>query len=547
MEFSFRQYLILVSILFSAGATFITENKTTWNSAIEDCKMETPTIMFQGETNDFSVKCNLAGKDDVDNVWVGYFLAASAFHYIGCMEAKHMTVKAEFKHNTPGLCYSACMTKGLIGISNKKCYCLSNAELSDIYNQECTKGCEDHDDIACGGDGYISLYRIESAAQSYMGDGECLLYEMDDDKNDQLEWSNCKDHLRVICASKNGTFIAKDETGKEQSAKWRDAMNFCLNNLGHPTSIAQIENQKVLSSSSSWVGVIRSDVIYSINDVVTTKTKKQFGYLHKTKIDDIVLKFEDSGTAEKKILCETERKPTTSGPTSGNTTESASDIGVPVGISIAIFLIVVIAVIAVLLLKRRAMLPVVCCRMFMSDKTQKDQGLVNNIAYDIPVNSPYDQIDEDALQQNNDTALTSSEDNRDDAHTYFVLEKDAKNSTTENVITGSKADKNENNVYNTLISNTAPGDNLDDTYDTAEKAAKRLKDQHDKEVAVEKGSTIGDINEDAYNHINDARMKKGKTDHVYGVPSDIGNDYGYAKNVHEQDHNVEDAYNHKNQ
>jgi hypothetical protein len=38
---------------------------------------------------------------------------------------------------------------------------------------------------------------------------------------------------------------------------------------------------------------------------VTTKTKKQFGYLYKTKNDDIVLKFGDSGTAEKKILCET--------------------------------------------------------------------------------------------------------------------------------------------------------------------------------------------------------------------------------------------------
>ncbi|XP_060586446.1 uncharacterized protein LOC132742137 isoform X2 [Ruditapes philippinarum] len=175
--------------------------------------METPTIMFQGETNDFPVKYNLAGKDDVDNVWVGYFLAATAFHYIGCMEAKNMNFKAEFKHNTPGLCYTACMKKGLIGISNKKCYCLGNAELSDIYTRECTKGCEGHNDIACGGGGYMSLYSIESAAQPYIGDGECLLYDMDDDINDQWKWSNCRDNLRVLCASKNGNVISNDENG----------------------------------------------------------------------------------------------------------------------------------------------------------------------------------------------------------------------------------------------------------------------------------------------------------------------------------------------
>ncbi|XP_060586442.1 uncharacterized protein LOC132742136 isoform X2 [Ruditapes philippinarum] len=539
MAYRIGVYFILLWILIPAGATFVTEYKTTWNKAINNCTIEMPKIKFQGRDEELPVDYPLLDND----VWVGYYLAAAYFHYIGCLSVEGMSVTAKFDHNTPGLCYSACLKKGFIGISEKECYCLNDTDQLDVCKKNCNKGCKDHDDIACGAGDYMSLYSIDSAATLYSGDGECLLYHTKNEGPD-FTWSDCTDPQVVICALNDNVQNALNDEDEIQEKGWRESMNICFERSMLPPSIEQLKKYNL--STSSWAGVIKSEVIYSIEDAPITHRSKQLGYLKK-KREGAVLKFErDDDTEQKHILCETERKPTTSGPTSGSTTESASDIGVPVGISIAIFLIVVIAVIAVLLLKRRAMFPVICCRMFMSDKTQKDPDLVNNIAYDIPVNPPYDQIDEDAMQQNNYTAFNSSEDNRDDAHTYFVLEKDAENSTTENVITGSKADKNENNVYNTLSSNTAPGDNLGDTYDTAEKVAKRLKDQHDKEVFVEKGSTIGDMDEDAYNHINDARMKKGKTDHVYGVPSDIGNDYGDAKNVHEQDHNVEDAYNHIN-
>jgi hypothetical protein len=40
--------------------------------------METPKINFQGRDEEFPVDFPL-----LDNVWVGYYLAAANFHYIG--------------------------------------------------------------------------------------------------------------------------------------------------------------------------------------------------------------------------------------------------------------------------------------------------------------------------------------------------------------------------------------------------------------------------------------------------------------------------------
>jgi hypothetical protein len=44
--------------------------------------METPTIMFQGTEKDLPVAIN-ASTIGNQEVWVGYYLAATAFHYVG--------------------------------------------------------------------------------------------------------------------------------------------------------------------------------------------------------------------------------------------------------------------------------------------------------------------------------------------------------------------------------------------------------------------------------------------------------------------------------
>jgi hypothetical protein len=64
------------------GAAFITPYNTTWENAINNCTMETPTIMFQGIEKDLPIAVNdsIIGNQEV---WVGYYLAATAFHYVG--------------------------------------------------------------------------------------------------------------------------------------------------------------------------------------------------------------------------------------------------------------------------------------------------------------------------------------------------------------------------------------------------------------------------------------------------------------------------------
>jgi hypothetical protein len=54
----------------------------TWDNVTSNCTIETPTILFDGSRKNLPVNYNLTGND---GVWVGYYLAATAFHYIGTL------------------------------------------------------------------------------------------------------------------------------------------------------------------------------------------------------------------------------------------------------------------------------------------------------------------------------------------------------------------------------------------------------------------------------------------------------------------------------
>jgi hypothetical protein len=54
---------------------------------------------------------------------------------------------------------------------------------------------------------------------------------------------------------------------KNNQRTWRDAMNLCLENSKHPTTVKHLNQLpgRETTLSPSWAGVISSDVIYSIN------------------------------------------------------------------------------------------------------------------------------------------------------------------------------------------------------------------------------------------------------------------------------------------
>ncbi|XP_060580737.1 uncharacterized protein LOC132737464 [Ruditapes philippinarum] len=158
--------IIVFWIYIYKGAAFITQYNTTWENAINNCTMETPTIMFQGTKKDLPVAMN-ASIIGNEAVWVGYYLAATAFHYVGCIKKENMAATTEFEYNTPGLCYSACNKTYLIGVSMSKCYCFNNTIPSNRAYHLCTQGCKTQMNIACGSNNYISMYTTYSYGEKF--------------------------------------------------------------------------------------------------------------------------------------------------------------------------------------------------------------------------------------------------------------------------------------------------------------------------------------------------------------------------------------------
>ncbi|XP_053390158.1 uncharacterized protein LOC128553075 [Mercenaria mercenaria] len=124
------------------------------------------------------------------------------------------------------------------------------------------------------------------------------------------------------------------------------------------------------------------------------------------------------------------------------------------------------------------------------------------------------------------------------AHTYFELEPHVNESNNDNTTydTSGNANKSiteQDNVYNRLeLDNNKRYDHvhtrirngvlkLDDTYDTTDKAAMKLKARPGKD-----SDAFDETDEDAYNHITSKPVTNTKTVNEYGVPNTLENAYG---------------------
>ncbi|XP_060580743.1 uncharacterized protein LOC132737468 isoform X2 [Ruditapes philippinarum] len=448
-----------------------------------------------------------------------------------------MSVKAEFDHNTPGLCYSACKKKGLVGISQTKCFCLNDADQSEILNKECDKGCKDQKHIACGGDNYMSIYRIESAAQVYNGEKDCLLFETNSG-GPNPQWADCTKPQRIMCTLNNGTVQnALDNNGDIQYNSWKESMQICFDLQRAPASLEGLRGLNIITPS--WTGLIKSDVIYSYDEAVTSSVYKKCGYLDKKK-GETVLKFEDNDK-EKRILC---KKGKDINKTIADS--SGSDVGLVVGMSLLVVLVIVAIVIGIFVLNKRGKLQGICYSISTPKTTVQTQNVsvVPDTAYEAPSDSPYNEIDDTALQRSTDTPDDFDKDNGNYAHTYFVLEGQEWDRQKENGIAMSRPGES-GNEYNTLCSNLKHGNNTKHTYDTTEKAVKRLKDQHDKSIDDIRCNMFDDVEEDDYNHTSGEALKNKRTDHVYGIQTGGENEYGGVSTNNENDLLGEmDTYNH---
>ncbi|XP_060604541.1 uncharacterized protein LOC132757310 [Ruditapes philippinarum] len=509
--------------------------------------------MFKGTGKDLPIAVN-ASIIGHEAVWVGYYLAATAFHYVGCIKKENMAAIAEFEYNTPGLCYSACNMTYSIGVSESKCYCFNNTIPSDRTYHLCTQGCKTQMNIACGSNNYISIYTIYSYANLFSGSGRCLQYEFKNYTSTWM-WENCGSGNQIICRF-NDTYIIEiyKENGNIKKKWWRPSMNECFKLSKLPTSVKDLEHlERGTNLGKSWAGVISSDVIYRSDHEAPYMELKQFGYLQRNETNDIVLlKFDKENKIQRFTLCKNESAKRPGDDKSKQTKTDqvsatiATDIGIAVGVSVAIFITVVTIVVGFIII-RRGKVPSLCCKKALHDQSSKstmNTFIVNN-SNTIPLECHKGKVGEVIPQ----TAIVSEDDVLENSghrpHDNFILEKTETDYSTTYEIADSNSCQVEVNVYNTLTSSVKLGGNFDNTYDTAEKAAMKLKPKHGEKDKSFANETMEETDDDPYNHLYEGEqlLKNVRTDHVYGVTQ--YDEYANCRKSlgkHLQD--VEDTYNH---
>ncbi|XP_060604751.1 uncharacterized protein LOC132757453 [Ruditapes philippinarum] len=303
-----------------------------------------------------------------------------------------------------------------------------------------------------------------------------------------------------------------------------------------------------------------------------SKINIKYGYL-KRKGEDISLEFSSDENATKSALFETsdvtvssyDKTTSMSGSQSSSTTsvlesvrtisslspetlteesplnvekqmDQNSDVGVTIGISVTSAMIVVAIVVIFVTLKRRGKITTKCfrkekseCSPYISTEMRPSSKHDKN-AYEMSLGSSYDQIDDLGLPSER-CSENEGTDNVISGHTYYILETHTwESNTDENIENMTHTETS--NVYNKLNSNgnITGGSKSENTYDSTERVAMKLKAQHDKNLDE-------DATENTYNHTSSRRLVKiGKTDNVYGVLNKIEGEYDFVdtRNVKSQ-------------
>lgn len=221
-------------------------------------------------------------------------------------------------------------------------------------------------------------------------------------------------------------------------------------------------------------------------------------------------------------------------------TTTKSGVSVAVGVSVSILAVILaVVILAIVFVKRRWGFQSQCFKRFTSESIKattnaSDLHSTENIVYETPQDVPYNEISDFSTGiktlSGNDLNLEKGQ----YAHTYFILERHTLESDEHMV--------ENKTIYNTLDSQTNFDRkiNVNDTYDTMEKAAFKLQNKSKEE----KIRAVSD-DEDTYNHVNSKDIKHSKTDNVYGITNEFGSGYRYQKANQEKDAEG-DTYSHIN-
>ncbi|XP_045207225.2 uncharacterized protein LOC123559451 isoform X2 [Mercenaria mercenaria] len=364
MEMYLYFSLVYFSFIQDSWCYFVSNTNATWTEADTECKMATPTILYERLKLDITIDKPILNL----GVWVGYYEHMALFDYIGCIKTKNIQpipTAIQLGKSTPGRCYSACSYSQYIGIEQRKCYCFDTEPGKKITEQECNEPCDDMSQTVCGGKDHISLYRISTNDTDIIkkrGEHKCLQINFSDGA--KYNWKDCKeDQMWASCIS--------DSTQQEvkilqETKSWNDAAKLCFQHKSYPTRFVDIiqisDNNKYF-----WTGVVRSGVISKSTELGNISSDIMYGYMTYNIPSGYVLKFTQEND-KKYILCGNEEPPTSSVPETENATtttdvstnpgnkgldeeEVADTLGISVTVSTLI--VVIFVVVAVMLMKKR--------------------------------------------------------------------------------------------------------------------------------------------------------------------------------------------------
>ncbi|XP_052783838.1 uncharacterized protein LOC128219819 isoform X2 [Mya arenaria] len=403
---------VIVTILYCFGGickgqlVFVSQDEAKWNES--RCTLAEPNVICRDDGScivenglDF-----LTNAEDQDNgFWIGFAKTWISYAYVGCGQ---LNSGAEYSVSTLGECRrtTGCKTFGIQkSTAGLRCKCASN---NAPWKQTCGEKCEEADQYPCGGaadTNTFSVYTVENVPSSDHAQDihrNCLLFYYKYRPRNDYFWESCNLVYAPALLCSNKYFTENNPMAEVHDriySNWAQAVESCIVRGKFPASIKSIKNGNFTDKKAQnhWTGIIKTESIISLNDMLGNSTNPPLTYAYVEKMNQtFYVRFANKGDLKKSLCAEGTLPSTAYGnttytdqtqaptfnttpislPVPEETTESSIDkdeggssTDIVVGVVIAVTLLVV-GVLAVMI-KRRGMLR--AC--FKNTATAKSSGL----------------------------------------------------------------------------------------------------------------------------------------------------------------------------
>ncbi|WAR28785.1 hypothetical protein MAR_014489 [Mya arenaria] len=391
---------VIVIIIYFLGdickgqGVFVSQDETTWNES--RCTLAQPSVTCRDDgscivENGLEFLTNVEDQDN--GFWIGYAKAWISYAYVGCEELNN---GVEYSVSTLGECRrtTGCKTFGIQkSTAGLQCRCASK---NAPRTRTCDETCVETDQYPCGDTAdtnIFSVYTVENVPPSEHSQAihkNCLLFFFKYRLGYDFYWESCTSNTFPTLLCSNKYFSENNPMAEVHDpiySNWAQAVKSCIVREKFPASIKSIKNVNFTDKDAQnhWTGIIKTESIISLNDMLGNSTYPPLKYAYVEKINKtFYVKFANEGTLPSTAYGNTTYTDQTQAPTFNTTPislpvpeettetldkdEGGSSTGIVVGVVIAVTLLVV-GVLAVMI-KKRGMLR--AC--FKNTATAKSSG-----------------------------------------------------------------------------------------------------------------------------------------------------------------------------